>query len=99
MTLERTRWDYFLARCYAEGGSKALVAKHVGADDALQLERSYCLRTLPTGVLGGVRAAIRGDYAGLGQAGAIVAGLTVTVAGYGGAALRRARARRGRGRR
>jgi hypothetical protein len=90
VTPERTRWDYFVSRCYAEGGSKALVAKHVGADDALELERSYCLRTLPTGVLRGVCAAIRGNFTGLGQAGAIVAGLTVTAAGYGGAALRRA---------
>jgi hypothetical protein len=97
VTPERTRWQYFVSRCYAEGGSKALVAKHVGADDALRLERTYCLRTLPSGVLGGVRAAIRGDRAGLGQAGAIVAGFGVTAAGYGGAALQRAWAgRRGR---
>jgi O-antigen biosynthesis protein len=99
VTPERTRWDYFVARCYAEGGSKALVAKHVGAEDALRLERSYCLRTLPTGVVGGMRAAVRGDGAGLAQAGAIVAGLTVTAAGYGAAALRRSGARRARARR
>ena len=86
VTPERTRWSYFVARCFAEGNSKALVAKHVGADDALQLERSYCLRTLPTGVLAGMRAAARGNYAGLAQAGAIMAGLSVTAAGYGGAA-------------
>jgi len=99
VTPERTRWDYFVARCYAEGGSKALVARHVGADDALQLERGYCLRTLPTGVLSGIRVAIRGNVAGLGQAGAIVAGLAFTVAGYGRAALRRSLARRRRARR
>ena len=89
VTPERTRWDYFVARCFAEGNSKALVAGHVGADDALELERSYCLRTLPTGVLAGIRAAARGHYAGLAQAGAIMAGLTVTAAGYGTAVLRR----------
>ena len=94
VTPDRTRWDYFVARCYAEGGSKALVARHVGAGDALQLERSYCLRTLPGGVTDGLRAGAGGDRAGLRRAGAIVAGLTVTVAGYGTALLRRGWARR-----
>jgi cellulose synthase/poly-beta-1,6-N-acetylglucosamine synthase-like glycosyltransferase len=89
VTPERTGWNYFVARCFAEGNSKALVAKHVGTDDALQLERSYCLRTLPTGVLAGIRAAARGKYSGLARAAAIMAGLTVTAAGYGGASARR----------
>jgi GT2 family glycosyltransferase len=98
VTPDRTRWNYFVARCFAEGNSKALVAKHVGANEALQLERSYCLRTLPTGVLAGMRAAARGDYAGLAQAGAIMAGLTVTAAGYGGATVRRRWSHRNRAR-
>ena len=90
VTPERVRWDYFLARCYAEGSSKALVARHVGTDDALRLERSYCFRTLPRGVLGGILAAIGGKSAGLAQAGAILVGLAATVAGYGAATIRRA---------
>ncbi len=90
VTPERTRWDYFLARCYAEGGSKALVARHVGADDALRLERSYCFRTLPRGIVDGIRATARGRSTGLAQAGAILVGLTATVAGYCIARLRRA---------
>jgi O-antigen biosynthesis protein len=90
VTPERARWDYFLARCYAEGASKALVARHVGADDALRLERDYCFRTLPRGVLDGIRAAIRGKSTGLAQAGAILVGLAVTIAGYGAAIIRRA---------
>jgi len=94
VTPERTRWNYFVARCFAEGKSKATVATHVGADDALELERSYCLRTLPTGVLAGMRAASRGEYAGLARAAAIMAGLTVTAAGYGAAAVQRGSSRR-----
>ena len=90
VTPERARWDYFLARCYAEGASKALVARHVGTDDALRLERSYCFRTLPRGVLGGIWAAVRGKSTGLAQAGAILVGLVVTIAGYGAATIRRA---------
>jgi glycosyltransferase involved in cell wall biosynthesis len=94
VTPERTRWDYFLARCYAEGASKALVARHVGSDDALRMERSYCLRTLPRGVLDGLRAAVRGRSTGLAQAAAILVGLAVTVAGYGAATIRRVRRHR-----
>jgi glucosyl-dolichyl phosphate glucuronosyltransferase len=79
---ERTRWRYFRARCYGEGISKAIVAKHVGADDGLAAERTYTTRTLPRGVLDGVVATLRGDLAGAARAAGIVIGLTVTVAGY-----------------
>ena len=89
VTPERARWSYFVARCYAEGASKALIARHVGTDDALRLERTYCFRTLPLGVADGVRAAVRGESAGLARAAAIVAGLGVTVAGYAAAMIRR----------
>jgi GT2 family glycosyltransferase len=91
VTPERARWAYFLARCYAEGVSKALVAKHVGADDALRLERNYCLYTLPRGILDGIGAAIRGKLTGLARAGAILVGAVATVAGYGIARIRRFR--------
>lgn len=82
VTAERVRWSYFRARCYAEGLSKAVVARNTGADAALATERSYTIRTLPRGVVRGLGAALRGDVAGLARAGAIVAGLATTVAGY-----------------
>ncbi|MBX0326316.1 glycosyltransferase [Oscillochloris sp. ZM17-4] len=79
----RARWGYFRSRCYNEGRSKALVAKLVGSRDGLATERSYTLRTLPLGVARGIGDALRGDGAGLLRAGAIIAGLIVTTAGYG----------------
>jgi GT2 family glycosyltransferase len=78
----RTGWRYFGARCYAEGLSKALVARHVGTVSGLESERSYAVRTLPIGVLRGVKDAFRGDLGGLARASAIVLGLLVTTAGY-----------------
>lgn len=80
---KRTTWRYFRARCYAEGWSKAQVARLAGARDALATERQYTLRILPAGVLRGVvDAAVRRDASGLRRAGAIVAGLALTAAGY-----------------
>ena len=79
---ERARLQYFLARCHAEGISKALVSGSAGARRALASERRYAYRTLPGGVARGARDALRGDLAGLGRAAAIVVGLAVTVAGY-----------------
>lgn len=79
----RARWDYFRSRCYAEGLSKALVSRHVGAGDGLASERRYALRTLPLGVVRGLTdAAVRRDLTGLARAGAISAGLILTAAGY-----------------
>ena len=79
----RATWSYFRARCFAEGRSKALVAEQVGAKDALASERSYTTRTLPQGMLKGLAdAALRRELSGLGRAAAIVAGLSITTAGY-----------------
>ena len=79
----RASWRYFLARCYAEGQSKALVSEVVGSTDALASERSYALRVLPAGVRRGVSdAMLRKDANGLGRAGSILLGLGVTTAGY-----------------
>jgi glucosyl-dolichyl phosphate glucuronosyltransferase len=92
---ERCRFAYFRARCYAEGLSKALVTASVGTGDGLASERRYTTRTLPGGVIHGVADAVRGDSSGLGRAGAIVAGLAATAAGYtAGTASRRMRAAR-----
>ncbi|RBQ17584.1 glycosyltransferase family 2 protein [Spongiactinospora rosea] len=82
VSAQRSRFAYLRTRCYAEGLSKALVAASVGAGDGLSSERSYATRTLPLGVLRGLGAALRGDLAGLGRAGAIVVGLAWTTWGY-----------------
>ena len=84
----RERFGYFRERAYAEGLSKALVARSVGTDRGLESERRYTTRVLPAGVVRGVRdaVAVRGRRAarpgGLGRAGAIVTGVTAAAAGY-----------------
>jgi hypothetical protein len=88
---KRATFAYFRTRSFCEGVSKALVAGQVGSRDGLAAERTYTSRTLPMGVLAGLGAAVRGDLSGLGRAGAIVAGLAITVAGYGRGSLARLR--------
>jgi glucosyl-dolichyl phosphate glucuronosyltransferase len=90
----RCTFRYFLSRCFAEGVSKAQVTANVGSGDGLSAERSYTTRTLPLGVLRGVADLCRGDVTGLGRAAAIVAGLSVTTAGYARTKLGRAHRRR-----
>ncbi|MFF6871561.1 glycosyltransferase [Streptomyces sp. NPDC012450] len=87
----RERFGYFRTRVYAEGLSKALVARSVGAQKGLESERRYTTRVLPAGVLRGVRDALRGRSGGAGRAGAIVTGVTLAAGGY---ALGQLRARR-----
>jgi len=76
----RLSWQYFRARCFAEGLSKAKVAAHVGRDRALASERSYVCRVLPRGMARAVLG--RGDATSATQALAIGAGLVVTTAGF-----------------
>ena len=92
----RGKPGYLRRRCYAEGLSKALVTHSVGAADGLSTERDYTFKTLPLGVLRGLRDAVGGDVTGLGRAGGIVTGLAWATWGYAvGTARLRARARRG----
>ena len=79
---DRTRWRYFRRRCWAEGLSKAVVSRSVGSNAALERERAYVMRTLPTGVWRGLADACRGDRSGVARSGAIVTGLAITTAGY-----------------
>ena len=79
----RTTWRYFRSRCYAEGLSKAAVARMAGAGRGLASERRYATRTLPAGVARGVsEAVLRRRPEGLARAAAICAGLALATAGY-----------------
>jgi GT2 family glycosyltransferase len=79
----RTRWAYFRVRCYTEGQAKARVSRMVGARDGLSSERGYVVRALPRGVARGLfDAVVRHDISGPLRAGAILAGLALTGAGY-----------------
>jgi glycosyltransferase involved in cell wall biosynthesis len=79
----RARWPYFWRRCWAEGRSKAVVARAHPGPRALSSERTYALGVLP-GAFGRAlgEAAARRDREALVRAGAIASGLAVTTAGY-----------------
>lgn len=79
----RARFTYFRSRCYAEGLSKALVARLVGAGDGLSSERTYTFQTLPGGVARGLLDTfLRLQPMGLMRGAAIMSGLGFTTAGY-----------------
>lgn len=81
--LDRGTWRYYARRCYAEGRSKTMVARHVGLADGLANERRYTRQTLPAGVARGLADALRrGDPTGPARALAIAAGLAITTAGF-----------------
>ncbi|MFD6419946.1 glycosyltransferase family 2 protein [Streptomyces sp. NPDC060194] len=78
----RERFGYLRTRSYAEGLSKALVARSVGADKGLESERRYTTRVLPAGVVRGLADTLRGRVGGAGRAAAILTGVTAAAAGY-----------------
>jgi glycosyltransferase involved in cell wall biosynthesis len=78
----REHFRYFRTRAYAEGLSKALVTRSVGADKGLETERRYTTRVLPAGVVRGLRDALLARPGGAGRAGAIVAGVLTAAGGY-----------------
>jgi GT2 family glycosyltransferase len=78
----RTRWRYFVSRCYGEGVSKAAMTRMTGSGIGLQAERDYLRRALPRGVGRGLLDVLRGDLSGAMRSVAIVIGLAATVAGY-----------------
>jgi glucosyl-dolichyl phosphate glucuronosyltransferase len=87
----RCRFSYFCLRCYAEGVSKSQVAASVGLSDGLSAERRYVSRTLPLGIVYGVKDMVHGNPSGLRRSGAILTGLAATVAGFAAGSLRRTR--------
>ncbi|MFJ9350104.1 glycosyltransferase family 2 protein [Streptomyces sp. NPDC101237] len=88
----REHFGYFRTRAYAEGLSKALVARSVGAADGLESERRYAARVLPAGIARGLRDALLARPGGAGRAAAIVTGVLTAAGGYVVGSLR---ARRG----
>ncbi|MFH8451438.1 glycosyltransferase [Streptomyces fungicidicus] len=78
----RERFGYFRTRTYAEGLSKALVARSVGAGKGLESERRYTTHVLPAGVVRGLRDALLARPGGAARAGAIVAGVLTAAGGY-----------------
>jgi hypothetical protein len=91
----RARWGYLWSRCYAEGLSKAKVARLAGTGRALASERSYVRSTIPRAVGRSLLRAARGRLEGLLSALALISAVMVTSAGYiaGQVAERRSRDR------
>ena len=85
----RETWTYFLRRCYAEGLSKADVARLAGRSAGLQSERAYVTRVVPRAIARNAMSSIsRRDPHLLGRAFRLVAGVAVTTAGYCAGSLR-----------
>ncbi|WP_120520928.1 glycosyltransferase family 2 protein [Arthrobacter celericrescens] len=80
---ERGKVRYILSRSWSEGLSKAQVSELVGHNRTLTPERRYVRSVLPRAVFAGVRDWGRGNNPqGLGRAGAVVAVLACSAAGY-----------------
>lgn len=80
---DRATFRYFVQRCYAEGLSKARVARMTGSDRGLASERRYASRTLPAAAWRNVLGAIHDlEPWRLTRSVTIVVGLAVTIAGY-----------------
>jgi len=80
---DRVTWRYFRRRCFAEGLSKAILARLVGDSQALATERRYASSVLPRAVMRSLGDAVRHRRSGpVVRAGAIVTGLAITAAGY-----------------
>ena len=79
---QRAGWGYLTARCFAEGLSKARVARLSGVRRALASERSYMRSTVPRGVGRSLASAARGQLAGLASALALVLAVVLAGAGY-----------------
>ncbi len=77
VTEQRATFTYFRQRCYAEGLSKAMIAKQVGEEAALDTERAYVRRTLPRAVWREIRTPGRRL-----SAVTIVSGVAITTVGY-----------------
>ncbi len=80
---QRSRWAYFLWRCYDEGLGKAMLVGLHGTGVGLSSERNYTFKILPQGVMRGlIDALFRHDLTGLTRAGAIFLGFIATVTGF-----------------
>lgn len=79
----RTSWRYFRDRCFAEGLSKAQVARLAGSAAALETERAYVRSVLPRAMRTSLSSAVKMRSPAVARpAGAVLAGLTYTGAGY-----------------
>ena len=81
VTKQRASLGYFVRRCWAEGISKAEVARRVGRSRALSTERQYCPGVAQRDRTG-FHDSVTGDPWGAGRSLMIILGLATTAAGY-----------------
>jgi hypothetical protein len=79
---DRLTWPYFWRRCFWANRDKVAIMNGLGAAANLRADRAYVLRTLPAGVLTGLRELLGGDLGGLERAGAIIAGVGISAIAY-----------------
>lgn len=85
VTEQRLTWRYLRRRCFAEGVSKAAVARMTKHVSALSTERGYALSVLPRAVARELASAItrkRRERSGTLGAAAMVGALAATTVGY-----------------
>ncbi|MBL7494061.1 glycosyltransferase family 2 protein [Frankia sp. AgB1.9] len=85
VTPDRITWQYYRRRCFSEGISKAVVARRVGQESALEAEKAYVRHVLPRAVRRDLRHPRTWARAAM-----VLVGVTFTVAGYGRGAIARA---------
>jgi hypothetical protein len=86
VSAERCRFRWFAARCIDEGIAKAtVVTASAGTAVGLADERAHLVRTIPRGILQDLRRVISGDADAARRCAAMVAGTSLTLAGYAAA--------------
>jgi glycosyltransferase involved in cell wall biosynthesis len=87
---DRSRFGYFLRRCYNEGVSKGVLAGRVGSGAGLASERAYVRATLPAAALDSIADVARTRQpSGAFRVGAILTGVAAATSGYILSRLRR----------
>jgi hypothetical protein len=79
---ERTRFRYFLRRCWHEGLSKAIVVQLAGRSAGLDRERRHVAVVIPAALLWDLRTCVAGNPAAFMRIIAAIGGLAATSAGY-----------------
>ncbi len=79
---DRTRFRYFLQRCWHEGQSKAVVVGLVGASSGLERERRQAAVVIPTALLRELRGLLTGHVTAGRRMAALMAGLGAATGGY-----------------
>jgi hypothetical protein len=91
---ERTKFTYFLRRCWSEGRSKATVVRLAGFREGLSSERRHVASVLPRSMVSELRKFVLGDLGALLRTCVIMVGLAVAVSGFVAGLPGQSRARR-----